>query len=101
METNSKKLLEGIPDFREFMELAEEIRKLSFEKMMIEKTIREAEADTFRTVMTNPKYFVNGKAVPVSYYDNAFKHSGLGGELLGYRQDLAEVVSTLESKRMT
>jgi len=68
---------------------------------MIEKTIREAEADTFRTVMTNPKYFVNGKAVPVSYYDNAFKHSGLGGELLGYRQDLAEVVSTLESKRMT
>jgi len=99
METSSKKVLEAMPSFEDYFKLAEEIKKLSYNKMVIEKTIKEKEAETFLTIMTDPKYFINGKTVPVSYFDNAFKHGGINGEILQYRLDLAEAISDLEMKR--
>lgn len=99
METNSKKVLEALPDFEKFMDLAREIKKISYDRMLLENRIKEKEAETFKTVMSEPKYFVNGKAVPVSYYDNAFKFPGIDGELLDLRNKLADLVSDLELKR--
>lgn len=99
MDTNSKKVLEAMPSFDKFMELAEEIKKISLDKMVIENLIKSAEATTFQTVMTDPKYFVNGKAVPVSYYENSYKHKGISGETLDLRLKLAEKVAELELKR--
>lgn len=100
METNSKKLLEAIPDFREFMVLSEEIKQLYYNKMLVENEIKQLESDNFKEVMTNPAYFINGKIPPVSYYENAFKFSGLNGEIASLRSQLATVVSSLDSKRM-
>ncbi len=99
METNSKKVLEALPDFEKFMDLAREIKKISFDRMLLENGIKKKESDTFKLVMTDPKYFINGKAVPVSYYDNAFKFCGIDGELIEMRNQLAELVSQLELKR--
>lgn len=99
METNSKKVLAALPTFENYMNLAEEIKKISFEKMLTENAIKEKEAESFVEVMTNPKYFVNGKAVPVSYFDNAFKFRGLDGEIIQMRAHLADMISTLELKR--
>lgn len=100
METNSKKLLEAIPDFREFMALSEEIKQLYYNKMLVENEIKQAESDNFKEVTTNTKYFINGKIPPVSYYENAFKFAGLRGEIAVLRNQLATLVSTLDMKRM-
>lgn len=99
METNSKKILEAMPSFDDFMDLAEEIKKLSVYKMNLENKIKTQESDNFKTVMTDPKYFTNGKPVPVSFYDGAYKHTGLENNLVNLRGELAEVVALLELHR--
>ncbi len=99
METNSKKVLEALPDFSDYMRLADEVKKISYDKMVLENKIKIAEAENFKQVMTDPKYFTSGKAVPVSFYENAFKFSGLDGNLILPREQLADLVSTLEQKR--
>lgn len=100
METNSKKLLEAIPDFTKFTELSQEIQSLYFDKMVTENQIKQVESENFKEIMTNPKYFINGKAVPVSYFENAYKFVGLDGELVTLRSRLATIVSSLDLKRM-
>lgn len=99
METNSKKLMEALPDFNDFFTLAEEIKKLNLEKMHIEVDIKEKESNAFRTVMSDPQYQVGGKQPAVSYYENAYKFSGINGELLQYREHLAEITAQLDAKR--
>jgi hypothetical protein len=99
METNSKKVLAALPDFQDYMQLAEEIKRLSLEKMLTENTIRAREAEAFQKVMTDSKFFVNGKPVSVSFFDNAFKFAGIDGNLLTLREHLADMVSELELKR--
>lgn len=99
MDTNSKKILNALPEFDKFMDLAEDIKTLSLSKMKLENLIREGEAVTFKLVMTSPEYFVNGKAVPVSYYENAYKFSGIDGKLLELRNKLAEIQADLDRKK--
>lgn len=99
METNSKKVLEAMPSFDDFMSLAEEIKEISVEKMRLENEIKATEAATFTRVMSDSAFFVGGKPVSVSFYENAYKFSGVGGGLLELRNELANVVATLELKR--
>lgn len=99
METNSKKVLEAMPSFEDFMGLAEEIKRISLDRMVLENMIKSAEAEAFREVMSNDKYFISGKPLPVSHFENAFKHRGLNGEILDLRLKLADKVAELELKR--
>lgn len=99
METNSKKVMAAMPDFEAFMALAEEIKRIYLDRMILENQIKSAEANAFKEVMSNPEYFIGGKPVAVSYYENCYKHRGLTGEILELRNKLAEKVSELELKR--
>lgn len=99
METNSKKVMEAMPSFDEFMNLAESIKIASVEKMKLENQIKSAEALAFKAVMTDEKYFVGGKPVAVSYFENYYKTRGIDGEILELRFKLAEIVAYLESLR--
>lgn len=99
METNSKKVMAAMPSFDDFLKLAEDIKKIYVERMKLENYIKAREANTFQEIMSNPKYFVNGKPVPVSYYENCYKHKGIDGELFELRNKLAETVAELELKR--
>lgn len=99
MQTNSQKIMEAMPTFEDFMDLAGEIKKLSVEKMKLENRIKAQEGEAFREIMTNQNYFVNGKPVAVSYYENAFKFGGLDGRLVLLRDELAETQASLELKR--
>jgi len=99
METNAKKVLAALPDWDDFSKLAGEIKKLYVYRMKLENEIRALESENFKTVMSNSKYFVNGKAVSVSYYENAYKHTGLENNLLNLRGELSEVVALLEMNR--
>lgn len=96
METNSKKILEAMPDFNDELDMLEEIKKLTVEKMQFEMEIKNKEADNFRTVMTDSEFFVGGKPVAVSYYENAFKFPGIKGNLLHYREHLITVSAKLD-----
>ncbi len=99
MQTNSKKVLDALPEFERFMELAEEIKSLSLDKMKLENAIKSSEAGCFREVMGNDRYFLNGKPVPVSHFENAFKHRGLEGEILELRNKLAETQAELDLRK--
>ena len=99
MDTNSKKMMEALPDFNDFFTLIEEIKNLNYEKMVIEQTIKESEAENFNRVMNNPQFFVGNKPVAVSYFENAYKYSGTDGETIKHRQALAKVISQLEAKK--
>lgn len=99
METSSKKVLAALPDFDAFMAIAQEIKKLYHSKMILENEIKTSESNAFKAVMTDPKYFNNGKTVSVSYFENLYKHKGLENETLELRQKLADVVSELDLKR--
>ena len=99
METNSKKVLAALPTFEDYMHLAEEIKNLYVEKMKLENELKRAEALNFQAVMTDPKYFKQGKPVAVSYYENAYKFTGLELDLMTFRSRLAELVAELDNKR--
>jgi cobalamin biosynthesis Co2+ chelatase CbiK len=99
METNAKKVLESLPSFDDLLKTVDEIKELSIKKMKMDATIKELESVTFKEVMSNPKYLVNGKQPAVSYYENAYKHTGIDNDLLSYRNDYSEVVSELDAKK--
>jgi hypothetical protein len=99
METNSKKVMEAMPSFEKFLDLAEDIKKLSLAKMKLENKIKSLESDNFKVIMTNTLFFVGGKPVAVSYYDNAYKFTGIEDNLVSYRNDLAETQAELELKK--
>jgi hypothetical protein len=99
METNSKKILAALPSFEDYMQLAEEVKALSIEKMKLENEIKRSEALNFQAVMTDEKYFKQGKPVSVSYYENAYKFTGIDVDLIRFRNHLAELTAELERKR--
>jgi hypothetical protein len=99
MDTNSGKILEALPNFTDILKLIEEIKEKSFRKMSVESEIKAKEAENFLEVMQNSEYFVQGKPVAVSYFENAYKYSGIKGNLLDLRSELAQLTSELEVLR--
>ena len=97
METNAKKVLEALPDFNDAQDLLSEIKRLTITKMKLESSLKADEASNFQEVMTNDKYFVGGKPVAVSYYENAFKYKGIEGNLLPAREELIHVSAELDA----
>lgn len=100
MNSNLSEVLKAIPDFDDFMSITEDIRAINFDKMVVENEIKHRESENFKAVMNKPEYFQNGKPVPVSYYENAYKFTGLSGELLELRQRLSELSALLDQKRL-
>lgn len=99
METNSKKVLAALPDFDDYMKLAEQVKILSLGKMQMENKIKEQEALAFQRVMNDPAFFRQGKAVSVSYFENSYKHCGITGEILELRNRYSELSVELEAKK--
>lgn len=100
METDSKKVLAALPSFDDYMNLAGEIKKISIEKMRLDNEIKKSETETFRKVMEDESMWKNGKPVSVAYFENSYKHSGIGGELFSLRDRYGEICAELESKKM-
>lgn len=97
METNSKKILEALPNFNDYLDIIEEIKRLNLKKMQVEAAIKQDEASNFIEVMSNPKFFVGGKAVPVSFYENAYKYGGIDGNLVNLRAEYMRVSAELDA----
>lgn len=97
METSSKKILEALPNFNDYLDIIEEIKALNLKKMQVEAAIKQDEANNFVEVMSNPKYFVSGKAVPVSFYENAYKYGGIDGNLVMLRAEYIRISAELDA----
>lgn len=100
MNSNTKTLLESLPDFSEFMSVTEEIGKLLYTKLLLEKEIKRLEANVVTEAMVNDKYFIGGKPASMSYLESTLKFTGLDGEIVPLREELARVTGKLEESKL-
>jgi len=100
MKGSPEDVLKAIPDFEEFTKLAEEISALMYKKLSLDSLIKEGESIVFKVVSTDEQFFQGGKPMSATAIENTYKHTGVGGELLPHRQELAKVTADLEGKRL-
>jgi hypothetical protein len=100
MKASAAEVLSKIPDFDEFMSLTKEIADLLYSKLALEAKIKAKETENYKTVSTDKSYFQGDKPPSSAYIENAYKYSGLNGELVPMRLDLAKVSADLELKRL-
>jgi hypothetical protein len=98
MKANLKDILESIPDFDDFVNLANEIGELSFKKMQLENKIKAEEAVTFTKAIN--EFLIDGKRPSVSHIEKAYLHTGINGELLEERLKLADITAMLEKRKL-
>lgn len=98
MKSNLKDIIEAIPDFEDFLRLADEISNLAYNKLQLENQIKAKEAEIFREGMKRP--LENGKLPSASFVTNAYLHTGFDGELLPEREKLAYISSALDNKKI-
>ena len=94
-----------IPDFDDMFKLAEEIGKLTREKLILEHTLEVREAWIVRRVVSDPKYFVGGKSPSMEFIKKTYLITGLvdedgGSELIKQRAELTEKISELEKSKL-
>lgn len=85
-----------LPDFEDMAKLIDEIKVLSLKKAFLEIEIKKMENDVFSTA----QFDTNGKPLSTTFIENAYKHSGIHGEILPFRIELARVSSQLEGERL-
>lgn len=100
MNTSLKHVTEILPDFEDLQKLAEDIKRLAFEKAKLEHLIKERESQIFVTCTKDEKYFVGGKPPSVSFIQSAYIYTGLEGELTKTRSELITVDVSLERTKM-
>lgn len=98
MKSNLKDIIESIPDFEDFMKLAEEIGELSFKKMQLENKIKAKEAETFTKAIN--EFMIDGKRPSVSHIEKAYLHTGINGELLPDRELFADISAMLDKRKI-
>lgn len=101
MKENINELIKKLPDYEDFMNLAEKIESFSKEKSMLEIKIKSRESEIVKTVTTDPAYFQMGKAPSMAYIDAAYKYAGLSNELIPMRELLADRTVQVDKLKLT
>lgn len=91
MNTNINDLVKKLPDYEDFMSVAEKLEALGKERAILEIQIKSSESNIVKTATTNPDYFQNGKAPSMSFIEATYKFSGFTDELLPLRRRFAEL----------
>ncbi len=87
------------PDFEKMEEVSNQIHELQERKLILEVEIDETIAETVVELRTNEKYFVNNKPLAMNYIKETYLFSGLNGELVEKRRELARVTADLEKAK--
>lgn len=88
-----------LPDYDELMSIIDGIGELVEAKESLELQIAIQEAVAFKTCATNEDYFVSGKPPAVAYVTVTYKTTGLDGEIIPMRRNLAVTIARLEVAR--
>jgi hypothetical protein len=89
-----------LPDFEDMAEAIDKITQLALKKSLLEIEIKRLESVTFTTAFSDQKYFQGGKPPSTSFVESAYRYTGLNGEILPLRLELADVCSKLENERL-
>jgi hypothetical protein len=89
-----------LPDFEDMAEAIDKITQLALEKSLLEIEIKKLECSVFTTAMTDQAYFQGGKPPSATFIENAYKFTGLNGEIVPLRIRLATVCSALENDKL-
>lgn len=100
MNSNLQDIIAKIPDFEDFVKLAEEIGDLSFSKMQLENQLRAKEAEIVRKAMSDMNFLINGKSPSMNVLESTYKFTGFNGELLEERLKLADITAKLEKRKL-
>lgn len=88
-----------LPEFEDMQNTVEEILKLSLKKASLDLSIKVAEADVFKQAIVDEKYFQGGKPPSATYIENAYKQTGLEGEIIPKREELGDITARLEYQK--
>jgi hypothetical protein len=100
MNTNITELIRKLPDYEDFMNLASEIERLSYEKSKLEIQIKTKESEIVKLVTTDTRFFQNGKVPAMNYINDVYKYTGINGELIPFRESYADVSSQLDKLKI-
>jgi hypothetical protein len=75
------------------------IGNLTKETLDLEVDIKSREAIVVRIVTSEPKYFRDGKVLPMNVIEATYRYTGLEDELLPLRKQYAEKCGDLEKTR--
>lgn len=89
-----------LPEFDEMLELASEISNLSRKASLLDVKIRSMENSVFDTASSDITFFKDGKERSTSFIENAWKHSGISGEIIPFRNELADVEASLINAKL-
>jgi hypothetical protein len=90
----------NLPDFDEMLELTELIRDLTLHLGVLDNQIKQEESFLYQRFMTDSSLFYNGKPLSTSAVKSAYEHTGLRGELVVKRNELAQVKADLEKAKL-
>jgi hypothetical protein len=97
---NSKQILDKLPDYNDLMSLTEEIASTSSKKLYLENKIKAMESEVVLRVTKEPEFFQGGKPPSMSFIESTYKFTGINQEILPLREQLAEVISKLDSLKI-
>jgi hypothetical protein len=100
METNSKKVLQALPDFNDVLALISKVKELTVKKMKLDSDIKYQEAANFSLIMNSSEFFVGGKPVAVAYYEHCYKFAGIKDNLKSLRQELILITAELDELKV-
>ncbi len=89
----------SVPDFDDMQKAISEIHDMSFRKLSLEIDIKSREAEIIFKVLSDSKYFVNNRPPSMTLMDSTYKYTGIEGELLPLRKELARLTSLLDYSR--
>ena len=89
-----------VPDFDDMSNLADKIRELTAKKMLLDIQIKAREAEITQVMCSDQSYFQNGKPPSMALIESTLQYSGINGELLPMRKELALTISALEEAKL-
>lgn len=96
MKLNVVEIGKALPDYEDLLALSSEIRQVMVKKLLLEQQIKEGEAVAVKRATTEEQFFLNGKPPSMEYIKSTFLWSGINGELISVRKELAEVSAQLD-----
>lgn len=85
-----------VPDFDDMMSLADKIGDLQRKVLVLDLQIKEKISIATSTVMSDQKYLMDGKRPSMELVKSTYHVSGLSGEIIPLRNELAETEAELE-----
>jgi len=92
--------LTDLPDFNDMYVTIDKIKELTLKRLVLDIQIKEKISEITQESMVDVRYFVNEKPPSMAYLDKTFTFSGIDGELIPLRKELAAVISEVEHARL-